>query len=439
MSADAIRANLLALADDFLAARGVAPFVPGTTYIPPSGKVLDADDLRALLDASLDLWLTTGRFAAAFEADLGRVMDRRHVRLANSGSSANLLAVAALTAPRLGARRIAPGDEVVTVACGFPTTVTPIVQCGAVPVFVDVRLETGNVDVEALERAITPRTRAIVLAHALGNPFDVVAVSEIARRKRLFLVEDCCDALGATADGRSVGSFGDLATLSFYPAHQITTGEGGAVLAGRKGLATLVESFRDWGRDCWCPPGVDDTCGQRFGWQLGDLPEGYDHKYTYRHLGYNLKMTDLQAAIGTTQLRKLPGFVARRRENHRALCEAIRARGLEEFLALPEATPGTDPSWFGLLLRVRPETGLDRTRLVRALERRQVGTRLLFGGNLVRQPAFAGVAHRVVGGLDHTDTLMRDAFWIGVWPGIDADRRGYMVDALDGAIREVVS
>lgn len=430
------REEILELGVRFFEERAKPEFIPGSSFVPASGKVVDSDDLRSLLDASLDMWLTTGRFAAAFEAGLARATGLRHVRLTNSGSSSNLVAVSALTSPRLGERAVGPGTEVVTVAAGFPTTVAPIVQNRAVPVFVDVDPRTANVDVDALEAAIGPKTRAIVLAHTLGNPFDAVRVRQLATAHGLFLVEDCCDALGATAAGEPVGTFGDLATLSFYPAHHITTGEGGAVMTNRKALATLVESFRDWGRDCWCPPGDADTCGKRFDWDHDQLPPGYDHKYTYSHLGYNLKMTDMQAAVGLSQLDKLPEFVARRRENHRELCAAIQAGGLTEHLHLPEATPGTDPSWFGLLLVLRDESPVQRAPLVRRLEELGVGTRLLFGGNLLRQPAFRDVEHRVVGSLVHTDKLMRDAFWIGVWPGIDAPRREWMVQALTQAIRE---
>jgi CDP-6-deoxy-D-xylo-4-hexulose-3-dehydrase len=426
--ASALRDRILSLGAEFFAEQesGKA-FVPGQTYIPCSGKVLDADDLRNLLDASLDLWLTAGRYAEAFERALAARFSLAHCRLTVSGSAANLLAFSALTSWKLHERRIAPGSEVVTVAAGFPTTVAPIVQNGCVPVFVDVDLETANVDVERLAAAVGPKTRAIMLAHTLGNPFNLAAVTAVAKRHDLYLIEDCCDALGALYDGRHVGTFGDLATLSFYPAHHITTGEGGAVLTDRKALATLVESFRDWGRDCWCAPGAADTCGKRFDWRIRGMPEGYDHKYTYAHIGYNLKMTDMQAAVGLSQLAKADRHVALRRENFAKLAAAFRVYGLEEHFVLPRATERSEPSWFGFLLTIRDGSPLKRRDVVRYLERHKVGTRLLFGGNLTRQPAFRHVAHRVAGPLANTDKLMNDAFWIGVWPGIGEVERGYIV------------
>jgi CDP-6-deoxy-D-xylo-4-hexulose-3-dehydrase len=415
-----------------------AEFVPGKTYIPCSGKLLDADDLEALLDASLDMWLTAGRHAEAFERELALRFGTKDARLVASGSAANLLAFSALTSWKLKDRRIKPGDEVITVAAGFPTTVAPIIQNGCVPVFVDVDIPTYNVNVQRLAEAITPRTRAVMIAHTLGNPFDLAAVTEICRRHDLFLIEDCCDAFGARFGGRGVGTFGDLATLSFYPAHQITMGEGGAVLSNRTLLTSLVESFRDWGRDCWCQPGKANTCGKRFEWSLGDLPEGYDHKYIYSHIGYNLKATDMQAAIGRSQLRKLDGFVARRRENFDALTAAFRSQGLEEFVILPEATPNSEPSWFGYLLSVRDGVPLKRRDLVSYLEAHMVGTRQLFGGNLVRQPAFQHVDHRTSGPLANSDKIMNDSFWIGVWPGIGMAQREYMVEVFKKAVTELL-
>lgn len=424
------RTDIFDLATRYFEQQEKAVFVPGKSYVPASGKVLDSSELVGLLDASLDMWLTAGRFAQDFEEKLADRVGLRFSRLTVSGSAANLLAFTALTSPKLHERRIEPGSEVVTVAAGFPTTVAPIVQNNCVPVFVDVDLATHNVDVGRLAEAIGPKTRAIMIAHALGNPFNVRAVAELARAHNLYLIEDCCDALGATFDGKAVGTWGDLATLSFYPAHHITTGEGGAVLSNRRSLMTLVESFRDWGRDCWCPPGKDNTCEKRFDWQLGDLPLGYDHKYTYSHLGYNLKMSDMQAAVGVSQLAKLDGFVARRRENFDLLSAAFREQGLDEHFILPEATPNSEPSWFGYLLTVRDGSPLRRIDLIRQLEERRVGTRLLFGGNLIRQPAFKGVEYRVVGDLTHTDKIMRDSFWIGVWPGIGQEQRNYMVETL---------
>lgn len=433
-SAAALRARVLELAGAYFAARAMPVFRPGETFIPASGKVLDAADLVHLVDASLDLWLTAGRFHPLFEEKLAARIGVKYARMTVSGSAANLLAFSALTSLKLP-RRIMPGSEVITVAAGFPTTVAPIVQNGCVPVFVDVDLATHNVDPARLANAVTPKTRAIVLAHTLGNPFDLDAVTAVAKQHNLFLIEDCCDALGATYDGRHVGTFGDLATLSFYPAHHITTGEGGAVFMRRKSTARLVESYRDWGRDCWCKPGDQNTCGKRFGWQQGELPLGYDHKYIYSHLGYNLKATDMQAAIGASQLDKLDGFVAKRRANFRALHDAFEREGFDEHFHLPRATPKSDPSWFGFLLTIRDGSPLARRNVVEFLEGRQVGTRLLFAGNLTRQPAFRDVPHRVAGSLAVTDKVMRDSFWVGVWPGIGPAQIDYMV----GCFRELIA
>lgn len=405
-------------------------FVPGESYIPPSGKVMDADDCAHLIDASLDMWLTTGRFGAEFEKKLAQVFGRKLSKLTVSGSAANLLAFSTLTSWKLGADRLKPGDEVITVAAGFPTTVAPIIQNGCVPVFVDVDIATHNVNVDALEAAIGPKTRAVMIAHSLGNPFDVPRVAELCDKHGLYLIEDCCDAFGARISGKGVGTFGQLATLSFYPAHHITMGEGGAILMDQMKLARICESFRDWGRDCYCPPGADNTCGKRFEWKQGDLPEGYDHKYTYSHIGYNLKVSDMQAALGVSQLNKLARFIARRNANFDGLTRRIKAAGLEQFVHLPQATPGSEPSWFGYLMTLRDGTGLDRTQVVRNLEARKVGTRLLFGGNLLRQPAFIGQNIRVSGRLENTDKIMNDSFWIGVWPGITDEMLDYMVETL---------
>ncbi len=390
-------------------------FTPGKDRVPYAGRVFDAEEMVAAVDAVLDFWLTLGPQGEAFERELAEYLGVRHALVVNSGSSANLVAFAALTSPQID-RPLQPGDEVLTVAAGFPTTVAPVVQHGCVPVFVDVSLDTANVLAERLEDAVGPRTRAVVLAHTLGNPFDLQAVLDLTLRHELYLIEDNCDALGSTYRGRRTGTFGDLATQSFYPPHHLTMGEGGAVLTNSGRLKRVAESFRDWGRDCWCPSGKDNTCGKRFGWQLGDLPFGYDHKYVYSHLGYNLKPLDLQAAIGRQQLRKLDGFVAARRANHARLVAALRP--YEEYLSLPQATAGSEPSWFGLLLTVRDGAPFSRSDLVRHLEGRQIQTRQLFGGNLLRQPAFRGVAHRVVGGLENTDKIMNDAFFIGVYPGL---------------------
>ncbi len=403
------------------------PFVPGQTPIPPSGKVFDAEEMVSLVDSGLDFWLTTGRFAEKFETDFARRLGLPHALLVNSGSSANLLAVTALTAPELGHRRLKPGDEVISTAVSFPTTINPIIQCGAVPVLVDAAAPTYDALPEHIAAAVTPKTRAIVLAHTLGNPFDLKAVREIADRHDLWLVEDCCDALGSRHDGHLVSSAGDLATFSFYPAHHITMGEGGAVATRNGRLKKLLESFRDWGRDCWCAPGKDDTCGKRFRWQLGGLPEGYDHKYTYSHLGYNLKATDMQAAVGVAQLPKLDGFIAARRRNFDALKAGLKP--FEEHLILPEPTPNSEPSWFGFPISVRPGAPFTRDGLTAFLESRKIGTRLLFAGNITRQPYFKDVAHRVVGDLSGSDAVMRDAFWIGVYPGLTPEMTGYMAAA----------
>jgi len=402
------------------------PFVPGETPVPASGKVFDADDLVHLVDASLDCWLTTGRYASRFERELASFLGVRHALFCNSGSSANLLALTALTSPKLNERQLHPGDEVITVAAGFPTTVNPILQNQLVPVFLDIEPETYNVDVRYLEDAIGPQTRAIMLAHTLGNPFDLDAVRELAKRHHLWLVEDNCDALGSRYRGKLTGTFGDLGTLSFYPAHHITTGEGGAVFTDRPLLKTIVESFRDWGRDCWCEPGKDNTCGRRYDWQLGQLPPGYDHKYTYSHIGYNLKATDMQAAVGVAQLRKLPGFIAARQQNWRHLLEGLKP--LEEFLVLPRATAHGEPSWFGFPLTVRPRSPFSRNELIHHLEQRKIATRLLFGGNLLCQPGYQKIQHRVVGELGNTNLAMHHSFWIGVYPGLTGEMLDYVID-----------
>jgi CDP-4-dehydro-6-deoxyglucose reductase, E1 len=416
-SAQALRARILELVAEYHeAAFPPRTFLPGATPVPVAGRVFDAADLEHLVDASLDFWLTTGRYAARFETEFARIFGLRHAVLVNSGSSANLLALSCLTSPKLGEESLRPGDEVVTVAAGFPTTVNPIVQNRLVPVFVDVAVPTYNIDVRQLEAAYSPRTRAVMIAHTLGNPFDLGAVTDFVRRHDLWLIEDCCDAVGGTYGGRPVGTFGDLATVSFYPAHHITMGEGGCVLTDSPRLKTLVESFRDWGRDCWCDPGKDNTCGRRFDWQLGNLPCGYDHKYTYSHIGYNLKVTDMQAAVGVAQLRKLPEFIEARRLNFATLRAGLK--DLQEFFILPEATPGSQPSWFGFPLAVRPGAPFTRDELTRYLEGRKIATRLLFGGNLLRQPAYQGVEHRIAGDLANTDFVMDRVFWLGVYPGI---------------------
>jgi CDP-4-dehydro-6-deoxyglucose reductase, E1 len=392
-------------------------FVPGRTPVPPSGKVIGARELELLVEASLDGWLTTGRFNDAFERKLGQYLGKKFVRTTNSGSSANLLAMSALTSPLLGDRALKPGDEVITVAAGFPTTVNPTLQNGLVPVFVDIHIPTYNIDPTLIEAAVGPRTRAIMIAHTLGNPFNLDSVMEVARRHNLWVVEDCCDALGAQYRDRKVGTFGHIGTLSFYPAHHITMGEGGAVFTDDDLLRRAVESFRDWGRDCYCAPGKDNTCGKRFKWQLGDMPKGYDHKYTYSHLGYNLKITDMQAAVGLAQLDRLDGFIDARRKNFKYLYSLLQP--LSDRLILPEATEHANPSWFGFPITLRENAGVTREQLTAYLEKNKIGTRLLFAGNLIRQPYFKGRPHRVEGTLENADIVMQRTFWIGVYPGLN--------------------
>jgi CDP-6-deoxy-D-xylo-4-hexulose-3-dehydrase len=403
-------------------------FTPGESAVPVSGRVFDDRDMFAVIDSGLDFWLTAGRFADLFEFKFAKFVGLRDARLVNSGSSANLLAISVLTSPTLGERQLKPGDEVITVAAGFPTTVNPIIQNRLVPVFVDVELGTYNVDASQLEKALSPRTKAIIFAHTLGNPFHVAAVADFARKHNLWLVEDCCDALGSTFGGRRVGTFGDLATFSFYPAHHITMGEGGCVGTSQPRLTKLIESFRDWGRDCWCAPGKDNTCGKRFDWQLGTLPHGYDHKYTYSHLGYNLKVSDMQAAAGVAQLEKLEGFIEARKRNFAYLTEQLQP--LSKTFLLPQATPGSEPSWFGYPMAVRPESGLERDEVIQFLNARKIGTRLLFGGNLLRQPAYRDIEKRVIGDLPNSDFITNHVFWIGVYPGLTKPMLDYVVESL---------
>ena len=428
-SPEELRARTRALAAEYYeAALRPPPFVAGESWVPVSGRVFDATELEFLVDASLDFWLTTGRFATQFEREFARVVGVRHALLCNSGSSANLLATSALTSWKLGDRQLRPGDEIITVAAGFPTTVNPAIQYGLVPVFLDVDLGTYDIDVTRLEEAVSSKTRAIILAHTLGNPFNIDAVTALAKRHGLWLVEDSCDALGSTYRGTHVGTFGDLATVSFYPAHHITMGEGGCVLTNAPKMKTILESFRDWGRDCWCEPGKENTCGKRFDWQLGDLPHGYDHKYIYSHIGYNLKATDMQAAVGVAQLQKLSGFIERRRHNWQRLHDGLAE--LSDVFVLPHATEHSDPSWFGFALTVKPDAPFSRNELVRWLDARRIATRQLFAGNLLRQPAYRDVPHRVVGDLTNTDLVMRGTFWLGVYPGITDTMVDYVVDSV---------
>ena len=405
------------------------PFQPGTSIVPPSGKVLGAGELKNMVEASLDGWLTTGRFNEAFEKRFAEFVGVAYALTTTSGSSANLLAFTALTSHQLGERALKPGDEVITVAAGFPTTVNPMLQNGMVPVFVDVDIPTYNIDPKKIEAAVTERTRAIMVAHTLGNPFALDAVMALARKHNLWVIEDCCDALGSRYKGQHVGTFGHIATCSFYPAHHITMGEGGMIFTGEHELKKIIESFRDWGRDCYCAPGKDNTCGKRFGWQLGSLPLGYDHKYTYAHLGYNLKITDMQAACALAQMDRLPEFIVARRRNFAYLKE--RLKSCEEFLILPEATAGSEPSWFGFPITMRESAGVTRVELLKYLDQYKVGTRLLFAGNLTRQPYFEDRTYRISGELTNTDNIMNNTFWIGVYPGLNDSMLEYVCNRIE--------
>ena len=427
---DEIRKKIASLVDEYAKLKySSQPFNPGETVIPPSGKVLDAAELKSMVEASLDGWLTTGRFNDAFEKKLREFLGVKFLITTNSGSSANLLAFSALTSPKLKERAIKPGDEVIGVAAGFPTTVNPILQFGAVPVFVDVDIATHNIDITKIEAAISPKTKAIMLAHSLGNPFNLKVILEICKKNNLWLIEDNCDSLGSRYNGQLTGTFGDIGTLSFYPAHHITMGEGGAVFTNNADLKMIIESFRDWGRDCYCQPGKDNTCGKRFCWKLGDLPEGYDHKYTYAHAGYNLKITDMQAACGLAQMDKLEGFIQARKDNFKYLYD--RLRSCEDFLILPEATPNSDPSWFGFLMTIKPEANIRRVDLLSYLDQEKIGTRLLFAGNLTRQPYMKGRNYRVSGDLNNTDIVMNDSFWIGVYPGLTQEMLDFSIKKIE--------
>ena len=433
-----MRDKILNLCREFFHANSSAVFEPGKTVIAASGKLMDAEDLVHLVDASLDMWLTTGRFAKEFEKKFAKFVGAKGSLLTCSGSASNLVAFSALTSNKLKERKLKRGDEVITVAAGFPTTIAPIVQAGCIPVFVDVDLETCNIDVTQLDLALSDKTRAVMLAHTLGNPFNLTAVKNFCDRHNLFLIEDVCDALGATYQDKHVGTFGDMATVSFYPAHHITMGEGGAVFSNNKELLSIATSFRDWGRDCWCAPGKENTCGKRYECNLGDLPEGYDHKYTYSHLGYNLKATDMQAALGVSQLNKLPAFIEARRSNFKLLTEAMINAGLNDYFILPTPTPESNPSWFGFLLTLKDGTRFNRKRILQELDRKKIGTRLLFAGNIIKQPAFQGVQYRQIGDLKNTDKIMFDSFWIGLWPGLGAKQINFMVHTLNEIMKSIV-
>lgn len=431
---DKIRSQISELVQQYAEiAHAPKPFVPGESAVPVSGKVIGTKELQLMVEASLDGWLTTGRFNALFEERLAKFLGVKYLITVNSGSSANLVAFSTLTSPKLGERAIKPGDEVIGVAAGFPTTVNPIIQFGAVPVFVDVDLETHNIDATKIEAAITPKTKAIMLAHSLGNPFNLDVVTALCKKYNLWLVEDTCDALGATYKGQLVGTFGDIATLSFYPAHHITMGEGGAVFTNNAELKMIAESFRDWGRDCYCPPGKDNTCDKRFCWTKkelgGDLPDGYDHKYTYSHLGYNLKITDMQAACALAQMDRLEDFIAKRRANFVYLKE--RLQSCAEFFHLPEATPNSEPSWFGFPLVLKESCGIKRTDLINYLDQNKIGTRLLFAGNLTKQPYMAGRKFRISGELTNTEIVMNQTFWLGTFPGLDEEHLDYIAEKLE--------
>ena len=430
MSKEQLRQEILSLVARYAEQEFLSkPFVAGNSPVPPSGKVLGVSELQMMVEASLDGWLTAGRFNEAFQKRLGDYLGVPYVLTTTSGSSANLLALTALTSPKLLDRQLKPGHEVITVAAGFPTTVNPIIQNGLVPVFVDVDIPTYNINASLIESAITEKTKAIMIAHTLGNTFNLAEVKRIADKYKLWLIEDCCDALGSTYNGKKVGTYGDLATVSFYPAHHITMGEGGAVFTQSKMLHTLVESFRDWGRDCYCAPGCENTCGQRFEQQFGSLPKGYDHKYTYSHLGYNLKITDMQAACGLAQMDSLESFVAQRKANFATLKAGLAT--CEEFIILPEATPNSEPSWFGFPITIRPETKINRVDLLKFLEQNLIGTRLLFAGNLTRQPYFEGVNYRVHGALTNTDIIMNNTFWVGVYPGLAEPQLNFIIEQFE--------
>jgi len=427
---ESLRKEILQLVEQYGAlSPDISSFRRGESTIPPSGKVIGSGELRMMTDAVLDGWLTAGRFNEKFEKKLGEYLSVKHVLTTNSGSSANLLAFTALTSPKLGDRAIQPGDEVITVAAGFPTTVNPMLQNNCVPVFVDVDIPTYNINTDLLEEAYSKKTKAVMIAHTLGNPYNLKAVKAFTEKYNLWLIEDCCDALGSEYNGQRVGSFGDIGTLSFYPAHHITMGEGGAVFTNNSELRKCIESFRDWGRDCYCQPGCDNTCGKRFSWQLGDLPSGYDHKYTYSHLGYNLKITDMQAACGLAQLDQVDEFVQTRKDNFSYLTEKLQ--NLTDYLILPEATENSNPSWFGYPITIKQNAGTSRVMLLKYLDQYNIGTRLLFAGNLTKQPYFEGRKYRIVGNLENTDIIMNQTFWLGVYPGLCNEQLDYIVDRLE--------
>ena len=408
-------------------------FVPGTSSIPYAGRIYDAEEMIALVDASLDFWLTAGRFAQQFEKEFAEFLGMKYCLLTNSGSSANLLAVSALTSPKLGQRALKAGDEVITTACGFPTTLNPILQNNLIPVFLDVELGSYNIRADLIEEAISDRTKAILIPHTLGNPANLDTIMRIVRKYDLWFIEDNCDALGSRYRGQLTGTFGHISTFSFYPAHHITMGEGGAVLTNDPLLKKIIASFRDWGRDCWCDPGCDNSCKKRFGWQFGELPQGYDHKYVYSHIGYNLKVTDLQAAVGVKQLKKLPGFIDRRKENFTILYQGLKKN--DSHLILPQATANSDPSWFGFPILVKDSAPYSRDEIVHYLEGNHIATRMLFGGNLIKQPAYSNMNYRQVGTLENTDLVMKNLFWIGVYPGLTGEMLQYTLETFSKILK----
>jgi len=409
-------------------------FIPGETYIPYAGRIYNEKEIISLVDSSLDFWLTAGRFAKQFEEEFAKVLGVKHCILTNSGSSANLLAISALTSTKLGEKRLKPGDEVITTACAFPTTVNPIIQNNLIPVFVDINIGTYNIQVNKIKAAISDKTKAIFLAHTLGNPFDLDKILEICKKYNLWLIEDNCDALGSKYNGKYTGTFGHIATFSFYPAHHITMGEGGALVTNDTQLERLIKSFRDWGRDCWCEPGCDNTCGKRFEWKLGSLPFGYDHKYIYSHIGYNLKITDMQAAVGVEQLKKLPSFIEVRKKNFMLLYEGLKK--YENYFILPEIEPKADPSWFGFLVTVRKDARFTRDEIVKYLENNKIATRMLFAGNIIRHPSFENIKYRVCGNLKNTDFIMNNTFWVGVYPGLSLEMIDYIINTIEKFIKK---
>lgn len=423
-----MRNEIISKTREYFRSEKAKEIIPGENYIPVSGKVLDEEDLVNVVEASLDMWFTSGRFTKQFEKEFATFMNQKYCLLVNSGSSANLVAFSALTSPTLKERRIKAGDEVITVAAGFPTTVNPIIQNGCIPVFIDVDEHTHQIDIQNLEKALTGKTKAVMVAHTLGNAFNAQAVKDFCDKHNLWLIEDCCDAAGAKYDGKMVGTFGHISTVSFYPAHHITMGEGGAVLTSDPKLKKIAESFRDWGRDCWCPTGVDNSCGKRFGWEFEDLPNGYDHKYVYSHVGYNLKVSDMQAALGVSQLKKLSGFIEKRNLNFNYLHQKLKP--LEEFLSLPQATPNSEPSWFGFPISVKDNSPKKRNEITIFLEKNKIGTRLLFAGNLLRQPLYKHIDKRVIGDLVNTDKIMNDVFWVGIYPALGEKHLDYIATKL---------